>query len=308
MTQPPQGPPYGGADGPTSPAQAPPTCYRHPDRETWIRCQRCERPICPDCMNSASVGFQCPECVREGARSTRQARTPYGGNRTGDPRLTSFVLIGINVAVWLAIMATGGSRSRLVDFLALLPDSAAGVRDGRVVVINGVDDGAVWQLVTSMFTHVQPLHIGFNMLALYFLGPTLENVLGRTRFLALYFVSGIAGSAAVMLLSAPNGQTLGASTAIFGLMGALAVVALKVRGQLQSVLTWIGLNLVLTFTIGNISWQGHIGGLVGGAAIGAAMVYAPRKNRALVQWTATGLVLVVALLAVAARVVSLSSG
>ncbi|GAB3652847.1 rhomboid family intramembrane serine protease [Nocardioides korecus] len=299
----------GGAGGPgdySSPPQAPPTCYRHPDRETWIRCQRCDRPICPDCMRSASVGFQCPECVREGARTTRQARTPYGGTHSGDPRLTSFVLIGLNVAVWLAILATGGSRSRLVDYLALLPDSAAGVRDGRVVVIQGVDHGAWWQLVTSMFTHVEPLHIGFNMLALYFLGPMLEGVLGRARFLGLYLASGLAGSAAVVLLSQPHAQTLGASTAIFGLMGALAVVALKVRGQVQSVLTWIGLNLVLTFTVGGISWQGHIGGLVGGAVLGAAMVYAPRSRRSLVQWSAVGAVVLVSLALVAVRASSLS--
>ncbi len=258
-------------------------------------------------MRPAAVGFQCPDCVREGARTTRQARTPYGGARVADPRLTSFVLIGINVLVWLAILATGGSRGRLVDVLALLPDSATTVRDGQVVLVRGVDDGAWWQLVTSMFSHVEPLHIGFNMLALYFLGPMLENVLGRARFLALYLVSGVAGSAAVVLLSSPHAQTLGASTAIFGLMGALAVVALKVRGQVQSVLTWIGLNLVLTFTISGISWQGHLGGLVGGALLGAAMVYAPRQQRGLVQWGATALVLLVSLALVAVRVGTLAA-
>ncbi len=283
------------------PPQAPPTCYRHTDRETWIRCQRCDRPICPDCMRSASVGFHCPDCVKEGARTTRQARTPYGGKRVGDPRLTTFVLIGINVAVWLLVVATGGRSSRLVDYLALLPDSAFSVVDGRLVEVRGVDDGAWWQLVTSMFTHVEPLHIGFNMLALYFLGPMLENVLGRARFLAVYLASGLAGSAAVMLLSDPRGQTLGASGAIFGLMGALVVIALKVGGQVQQVLFWIGLNLVFTFTVSGISWQGHIGGLVGGAIVGAGMVYAPRSHRSLVQWSVTGAVVGVSLLLVLAR-------
>jgi membrane associated rhomboid family serine protease len=257
-------------------------------------------------MNPAAVGFQCPECVREGARTTRQARTPYGGTPVADPRITSFVLIGINVLVWLAIRATGGSSSRLVDLLALLPDSASRqLPDGSIVLVRGVDDGAWWQLVTSMFTHVEPIHLGFNMLALYFLGPVLESVLGRARFLALYLVSGLTGSAAVMLLSPEHGQTVGASGAIFGLMGALAVVALKVRGQAQTVLMWIGLNLVFTFTVSGISWQGHLGGLVGGALIGAAMVLAPRSHRTLVQATATGLVLLVALAVVAARVIAL---
>jgi membrane associated rhomboid family serine protease len=296
-------PPVGGTSGAGSLPEAPPTCYRHPDRETWIRCQRCERPICPDCMTSASVGFQCPHCVKEGNKGSRQARTPYGGMRVGDPRITTFVLIGLNVLVWLAIQATGGANSVLVDKLALLPDSALRrLSDGTLVNVRGVDDGAWWQLVTSTFTHVEPLHIGFNMLALYFLGPMLESVLGRARFLALYLVSGIAGSAVVMLLSNPHGQTLGASGSIFGLMGALAVVALKARGQVQTILVWIGLNLAFTFTMGGISWQGHVGGLIGGALLGTAMAYAPRPHRSLVQWSAVALLLVVSLVLVAVRV------
>ena len=258
-------------------------------------------------MLSAAVGFQCPTCVREGSRSTRQTRTPYGGQRVADPRLTTFVLMGINALVWLAILATGEGRSRLIDVLALLPTSTdRRLDDGTLTLVQGVSGGAWWQLVTSQFAHVQVLHIAFNMLALFFLGPMLENVLGRWRFLAVYLVSGMCGSAAVMLLSDPNSQTLGASGAIFGLMGALAVVALKVRGQVQSVLTWIVLNLVLTFTVGGISWEGHVGGLAGGAVMGAAMVYAPRRHRSVVQWTATGVVLVVALALIAARVVALS--
>ncbi len=169
----------------------------------------------------------------------------------------------------------------------------------------GVSDGAWWQLMTSAFTHVEVLHIGFNMLALFFLGPMLENVLGRWRFLAVYLVSALSGSAAVMLFANPHSQTLGASGAIFGLMGALAVMALKVRGQVQSVFTWIALNLVFTFTVSGISWQGHIGGLVGGVIIGTAMVYAPRNNRALVQWSVTGLVLAVSVVLIAAKVIAL---
>ena len=258
-------------------------------------------------MRSASVGFQCPECVKEGAKQTRQARTPYGGERVADPRVTTYTLIAINVVVWVLIMATGGYRSRVVDALALLPESVRGVRDGQPVVIQGVADGAYWQVLTSVFTQVSVLHIGFNMLALYFLGPMLENVLGRVRFLAVYLVSGLVGSAVVMWLSEPNGQTLGASGAIFGLMGAIAVLAFKVGGQAQSVLGWIGINLVLTFTLSGISWQGHVGGLLGGALLGAAMVYAPRKNRAVVQWTVTGAVLVLALAAIVVRAASLAS-
>ena len=294
----------------TSPAQdstqSPPTCFRHSDRETWIRCQRCDRPICPDCMRSAAVGFQCPDCVKEGSRTTRQARTPYGGTRVADPRITTYALIALNVAVFVGILATGGSGSALLDTFALLPDSATTVRDGQVVLVEGVSDGSWWQVLTSVFTHVSVLHIGFNMMALYFLGPMLEAVLGRARFLAVYFVSGLVGSAAVMWFSEPFGQTIGASGAIFGLMGALAVLALKVGGQAQSVLGWIGINLVLTFTLSGISWQGHLGGLFGGIIMGAAMVYAPRRHRSLVQWTVTGVMLALAVLAIVVRAVQLS--
>jgi membrane associated rhomboid family serine protease len=258
-------------------------------------------------MRSAAVGFQCPSCVKEGTKATRQGRTPYGGQRVGDPRLTTFVLIGLNALVWLAILATGGSSSKLTDKLALLPDSAfTRYSDGSVVLVRGVADGAWWQLITSAFTQVEVLHIGFNMLALYFLGPMLETVLGRARFLAVYLGSAMAGSAAVMLFADPHAQTIGASGAIFGLMGALAVMALKVRGQVQSVLTWIALNLVFTFTVSGISWQGHIGGLLGGAVIGTAMMYAPRSNRSLVQWSVTGLVVAISVVLIAARVVSLN--
>ena len=258
-------------------------------------------------MNSAAVGFQCPHCVKEGNKGTRQTRTPYGGQRVGDPRITTFVLIGLNVAVWLLVQATGGRTSTLLDKLMLLPASASyQTQDGSIVLVKGVNDGAWWQIVTSVFAHEQALHIGFNMLALYFLGPMLENVLGRARFLALYLVSGIAGSAAVMLFAAPNTQSLGASGAVFGLMGALAVIALKVRGQVQSIMVWIGLNLVFTFTVGGISWQAHLGGLVAGALLGGAMAYAPRKNRSVVQWTAVGLVLLISLGLIAGRVAALS--
>ena len=278
-----------------------PVCYRHPQKETWIRCQRCERPICPDCMRDASVGFQCPECVKEGARATRQGKAVYGGKRlTGNPMATTLALIAVNVVVFLAISAGG---AQVLDTLALLPQSST----RGTQPVTGVSGGAVWQVLTSAFSHEALLHLSFNMLALYFLGPMLEQVLGRVRFLAVYFVSAFTASAAVMLLSNPNGQTLGASGAIFGLMGALVVVAFKVGADLRQILFWLGLNLVFTFyNTGSISWQGHLGGLLGGALTAAIIVYAPRKNREAIQWTGIGLVLVVALGVIVAQAAALA--
>lgn len=285
--------------------QEAPVCYRHPDREAHIRCQRCNRRICPDCMRPASVGFQCPECVREGSRTTRSARTPYGGQRTGNPALTSQVLIGINVVVWVLILVSGGTGSKLVNYLALRPSSTY---QGFVYSqLESVAQGDYWQLLTSMFAHITPTHIGFNMLALYVLGPGLEAAVGRSRFLAIYFVSGLAGSASVMWFSTPYQSTLGASGAIFGLMGALLVIAIKVRGDVRGIATWIAINFVITAVFSSyISWQGHVGGFVAGVALGAVVAYAPRVRRT--SWQVAGVGAVAALVAVAtvARIALLS--
>jgi membrane associated rhomboid family serine protease len=298
---------------PTSggPAAGVPTCYRHAGRETWIRCQRCERPICPDCMRDAAVGFQCPSCIAEGAKTTRSIQAPYGGARSTNPALTSMVLVGLNVVVWLSILVTGGSSSALVDALGLRPNGFCAPGDGAAYAVTrsacdaaagrfyyGVDDGAWWQLVTSQFTHVQLWHIAGNMLALWFLGPQLEAVLGRSRFLALYLVSGLAGSVTVMWFSSEIGITVGASGAIYGLFGALGIVAHKVGGDLRGLFGLLVINLFITFAVPGISWQGHVGGLLGGALIAALFVYAPRRHRALVQWGGVAL-FTVALLALA---------
>ena len=293
------------SDPQAGPVAAAPVCYRHPDRETWIRCQRCERPICPDCMNSASVGFQCPSCVREGAKTVRQAKLPYGGIRVANPTLISSILIGINVAVWLAIAADGGGDSVVASKLAIVPDWTVRVLAGGDAgeLVDGVAHGAYWQVITSTFTHIQVFHIVLNMIALYMFGPALEQILGRIRFLTLYLVSGIAGSAGVMLFSNSHGMTVGASGAIFGLLGAMAVIALKSGGDVQGLLSLLAINLQITFTVPMISWQGHLGGLVGGTLVALGMVYAPRKRRSLVQFAVAGAVLlsVVALIAVRAH-------
>lgn len=271
-------------------------------------------------MRPAAVGFQCPECVKEGVKSTRSGRTAYGGLRPTDASVTSMVLIALNAAVWIGILATGGNGSRVLDFLVLRTqglcqspvlgfDSARSVCDaGGGTWLPGVVDGAYWQVVTSMFSHVSPLHIGFNMLALWVLGPQLELAVGRVRFLALYFVSGLAGSAMVLWFGPEYafGGTLGASGAIFGLMGALAVVAFKVGGDVRGILTWIGINFVLTFAIANISWQGHLGGFLAGTAVGAVLVYAPRQRRTAIQAAGIAVIALVVVGAIVARIATLA--
>jgi membrane associated rhomboid family serine protease len=301
-----------------------PTCYRHSDRETYVRCQRCEKPICPDCMRDAAVGFQCPDCVKEGAKTTRQAQAAYGGRRSADPRVTTIVLVGLNAVVWLAILATGWMKSTLVDRLALLPTGTCGSdgdrgsfypRAGTEALCNrigdghwfpGVSEGAYWQLVTSMFAHVEVWHIGFNMLVLWFLGPQLEAVLGRARYLALYFVSGLAGSVCVYWFSDEGSSTLGASGAIFGLMGALLIVVYKIGGNVQSIVGWLAINAVFTLLFPGVSWQGHLGGFLGGALVTALLVYAPKGRRTQLQVAGIAVIVVALTAATIARTAALA--
>jgi membrane associated rhomboid family serine protease len=256
-------------------------------------------------MRSAAVGFQCPSCVAEGAKQTRSGRTAFGGVRSDNPRLTSVVLIGINVVVFALINLTGRYASKLYDLFALRATGSCNVEgrssyypslqdaatcrlapDGRWVP--GASDGAPWQLITSVFTHVEFWHIAVNMLGLFLLGPILEQVTGRTRFLALYLLSGLAGSAVVLLLSDSQGGTVGASGALYGLMGALLVIAWRHHGNVQLILTNLVLNVVVTFSVPNISWQGHLGGFVGGCLVAGVLEFSPpgpRRN----AWQLAGL-------------------
>ncbi|MGB3354738.1 MAG: rhomboid family intramembrane serine protease [Mycobacterium sp.] len=264
---------------PGTPPQTP-TCYRHPDRPTYVRCTRCNQFICPECMHSASVGHQCPVCFGEGARSVRQVTTPFGGAppKSATP-LVTYVLIGLNVLMFVLQMASPG----LERALGLWSPAVA--------------DGEMYRLLTSAFLHFGTAHIAFNMLALYFVGPPLEMALGRLRFVGLYLLSALGGSVLVYLLTL-NALTAGASGAVFGLFGATFVVGRKLRMDVRGVAAIIVLNMVFTFvypliTSQNISWQGHLGGLVTGAVVAAAYVYAPRQQRNLVQAGATVALLVV---------------
>jgi membrane associated rhomboid family serine protease len=277
-------------------------CYRHPDRQTGITCARCARPICPDCMISASVGYQCPECVH-GAAAARagrasQPRTLAGGTIAGDPRLVTKILIAINAVVFVGGLV-GGDR-----FLAEL-DMLGYAWDPETGEWVGVASGEWYRMLTAAFLHQELWHIGFNMLALWFLGPPLEATLGRARYLAVYLISALAGSTLAYLLAAQNQGSLGASGAIFGLFGATAVLVRRLRQDMRPIAVLLAINLVLTFTWGNISWQGHIGGLVAGTLLAIAMVHAPRERRTLVQVGACVALLLVIVVACAIRTAQL---
>jgi len=294
--------PQGPGDQRPQDARSLPTCYRHPDRETGISCTRCERPICPECMVSASVGFQCPNCVRSGSgtghpAAATQPRTLAGGTVAADPRLATKVLIGINLAAFLVQLSVG---DRFTDSFDLFGQAWL---SGR---LQGVAEGQWYRLLTAMFLHGSYIHILFNMLSLWWIGGPLEAALGRARYLTLYFVSGLAGSALTYLIAAPNEPSLGASGAIFGLFGATAVLMRRLKYDMRPVIALLVINLIFTFGWSNIAWQAHIGGLVGGVVIGYAMVHAPRERRALIQYGVSALVLVAVVVATLVRTLQLT--
>jgi membrane associated rhomboid family serine protease len=248
-------------------------CYRHPDRETGLSCSVCERPICTECMTMAPVGIRCPDHSGkpQGAARLTQGVRRVGFEGTG--AIVTKVLIGLNVLVFLVNLAQGASLGQNGGELyldgglfarGLLPTETG-------VEVAGVAEGEWWRLVTAAFLHGNLLHLGMNMLMLWWIGGPVEEALGRGRFLALYVVSALAGSAGALLLS-PTSFTVGASGAIFGILGAALVFerqGLHVLGG--SALSIIVLNLVLTFAVPNISIGGHLGGLVGGALCGLAL-------------------------------------
>ena len=250
---------------------APRYCYRHPDRETGLSCSECGRPICYECMTPAPVGLRCPEHsgkpqgIRKVTTPAQRAVTGVGSSRTNVVTLT---LIGINVAVVIAELASGASAS--------LTNNAI-FRDGALVAIGrwtsfgplvGVAQGEWWRLGTSMFLHVSFFHIAVNMYSLYYAGSILEQVIGRWRFLLLYLASGIAGSAGALVYS-PLVPTVGASGAIFGILGGLFVLErqrhISTGGQVAGLIV---LNLIITFVFSSyISVGGHVGGLIAGVVL-----------------------------------------
>lgn len=270
-------------------------CYRHPDRQSFVMCQRCLRTICPECQTQAAVGVICPECMREQQKATPQAarvgwRKPRAQGSTmalaRDSRpLVTYWIIGITVLVYVAQLIPGSPVQQLLALNSayLIPSLGVGFEP--------------WRLFTVLLVHGSFLHVGLNMLALWMIGRSLEPLLGHARFLLLYLISGLGGSVAVALL-APATWVVGASGAIFGLFGALLVIGRHIGANVTTIAILIGINFAFPFIQGimagsmaaiAISWQAHLGGLITGAAVG--FVYArtrARRQRNLQMWLLVG--------------------
>jgi membrane associated rhomboid family serine protease len=260
-------------------------CYRHPDRETMVTCSECGRPICPECMYFAPVGIRCPEHSGQAQGAQRVSQGIRRASFEGTGAIVTKILIAINVGVYLLELAAGGRLDGTGNEIY-----TKGVLYGPFVA-----DGDWWRLLTATFLHGGPFHLGLNMLALWWFGSAVEEVLGRGRYLLLYVVSGLAGSAGALLFT-PDTPKVGASGALFGILG--AAVVLERQGTHVfggAALGIIAINLVFTFAVPGISIGGHLGGLVGGAL---GMLALSRFGRVHAVYGRPGVVGVVGLLAV----------
>ena len=286
-------------------------CYRHPKRETFVRCSRCDRYICSDCMREAPVGQRCPECVKGDSRTVRQARTVFGGKPAATPWAT-YTIIVLNVLAYVAELV----HPAIIDRFDNLGRGLLGA-DGQYYVDDGIFapayqpigvlHGEWWRLITSAFLHQEPgngfgiTHILFNMMWIWILGRFLEGQLGRVRYLAVYLLAAVGGSALAVLID-PDQAGLGASGAGFGLAAAYFVLTRKLheypiaRNQLL-----ISFVLWMVLAAGFTSWQGHLGGLLTGGAAAIAIAYAPRRNREAVQAVALGAIAVLMVVALVAK-------
>jgi membrane associated rhomboid family serine protease len=278
-----------------------PTCYRHPDRETGLSCSECGRPICTECMTPAPVGLRCPDHAGAGAK-----RGPIGGGiaraqktRVGSTQaLVTKALIAVNVVVYLIAAMQGGGINNPIG---------GALYNNWALYGPLVAHGDWWRLITAAFLHGSLIHIGFNMLALWWIGAPVEEYLGRVRFIGLYFVSGLAGSAGA-LIGTPTTPVVGASGAIFGILGAMLIIEWQATGRLGgTAATLILVNLALNFGLngagGNISIGGHLGGLAGGILVTLAFA---RWGRGHAAYGRVGITGSIGLVLVAAASIAIS--
>lgn len=244
-------------------------CYRHPDRQSFVLCQRCGRTICPQCQTQAAVGVHCPECVKEARGSQPRGVSPLARVlRPGDTTpIVTWSIIALCVVVWLLQIIPGSPVTQALIYYPPFTYSQP------------------WRMITSVFAHSPSsfLHILFNMFSLFVVGPLVETMLGRVRYLALFLISGFGGSVGVLLL-APGTPVLGASGAIFGLLGAFFVISRKLGGNSTQLLVVIVLNLAIGFLPGtNVAWQAHLGGVIVGAGLGLIFLATRRRDQRIVQ-------------------------
>jgi membrane associated rhomboid family serine protease len=268
-------------------------------------------------MRVATIGHQCPECVAEGRRTQRPARTALGGGAAGRGGYVTKTLIGLNAAVAVIVAVVGGTESLAGGAWGGLLGGSTEVHQHFAMLgyasyfeggpPHGVAAGEYYRLFTAMFLHYGLLHLLLNMWALWVLGRTLEADLGPVRFGLLYLLAGLGGNVAVYLFSPENSLTAGASTAVFGLFAAVFVIFRRLGRDTSAVVPIIVINLIFTFTARNISIAGHLGGLVTGGLVAAILAYAPRANRTVIQAVGCGLVFVSLLLVSIVRTAGLSA-
>ncbi|MGH7540043.1 MAG: rhomboid family intramembrane serine protease [Gemmatimonadota bacterium] len=285
----------------------PPTrerCYRHPDIETGVHCTRCGRPICPDCMIPAPVGHQCPECVAEARREFRQGpgRQIARANVRATP-VTMVLLVAMGVGYLWELVVAGGPGSlfqgpgspTLIDAGALVPYSGGSLQQP----IGGLVEGQWWRLLSSVFLHAGLIHLGLNAYVLWIFGLTIEREFGRLQMLGVFLATGIFAGAASFAFASGFTVAVGASGAIFGLVGAFVAYNYRRRHQmlaqarLRAAMSMLLINLIIGFTIPAIDWKAHLGGLVAGVVAGFA-VDPERPSTSRRAAAAGGLLLIVA--------------
>jgi membrane associated rhomboid family serine protease len=275
-------------------------CYRHPDRQSFVLCQRCMRTICPECQTQGPVGVICPECMNEQRKAEspaqRRARRAWGrgpvamAGRSGRPMVT-YVLLAITTAIGLLQLIPG-----------IGPEIGFQLRFAAAYLYPELSGAPFepWRMLTVLFVHGGFIHLALNMLALWMLGQILEPMLGRGRYLALYLISGLGGSVAVAILD-PSQATVGASGALFGMMAALLIIGRHLGANVTGILVVLVINFVFGVVMGGVSWQAHLGGVVVGALI--ALIYVRTRRRDQRVWQIALLaVLAVLLLVVVAFV------
>ena len=242
-----------------------PVCPRHPEQVTYVRCQRCDRPACPQCQVPSAVGVHCVDCARRNASSRRGVSSLLGGRAITDALVTKGLVIAC-VTIYLVQMA--------------LPSLGA-----QFAFVPAVASSQPWRFMTTAFLHASLMHLAFNMWALWVLGSALEPILGRWRFAALCALSALGGSTMIYWLASPTApaswltSTVGASGAVFGLFAALFIIQRRFGRDTRAIVGLLVLNLAISFIGANISWQGHLGGLVTGAIVAALYAWAPRNKR-----------------------------